>query len=129
MIPGVESVSNRPQAAPMTDVPLIDPAALDNLRALGDEVFLQEIIDIFLSDTPKRIDELRRALAARDLRTFARAAHSIKGSASNLGAEPLRALAASLEHDARDTIPADAAARIEALANLLATTRCALGRE
>jgi HPt (histidine-containing phosphotransfer) domain-containing protein len=112
----------------MSDVPLIDPAALDNLRALGDEAFLQEIIDIFLSDTPTRIDELRRALATRDVRTFARAAHSIKGSASNLGAEPLRALAATLEHDAGDAIPADAAARIQELDTTLAATRRALGR-
>lgn len=112
----------------MPDTPLIDPAALESLRALGDESFLQEIIDIFLDDTPTRITELRTSLASGDQGTFARAAHSIKGSASNLGAEPLRAAAATLENDAQQAIPADAEARIQELDTILAATRRALGR-
>lgn len=113
----------------MSDAPFIDPVALDNLRALGDEAFLQEIIDIFLTDTPKRVDELRQATVSGDQATFVRAAHSIKGSASNLGAEQLRAIAATLEAGATDGIPADAAARIQEMDTILAATRRALGRE
>lgn len=88
----------------MTGVSVIDPQAIENLRALnpGDnDAFLREIIGIFLEDTPLRIAELEQSLAAGDQVKFARAAHSIKGSSSNLGAAVLRAAAETLEHHAR----------------------------
>lgn len=88
----------------MSELPLIDPEAIENLRALnpGDnDEFLREIIGIFLEDTPQRIAELDQSLAANDVPTFTRAAHSIKGSSSNLGTMRLRELAEKLEHDSR----------------------------
>ena len=84
----------------MSEHPVIDPQAIENLRSLnpddGDE-FLREIAGIFLEDTPQRIAELDRSFAAADTATFARAAHSIKGSSANLGALALRAVAEKLE--------------------------------
>ncbi len=85
----------------MSESPLVDPAAIQNLRELGDDEFLTEIIGIFTDDTPKRMDELRTSFAAGDSATFVRAAHSVKGSSSNLGAERLRVLAEKLEQDAK----------------------------
>jgi HPt (histidine-containing phosphotransfer) domain-containing protein len=79
---------------------VIDPAAIENLRALnpGDQdEFLREITGIFLEDTPRRITELEQSLAAGDAAKFSRAAHSIKGSSANLGAAALRAVAEQLE--------------------------------
>ncbi len=88
----------------MADSLVIDPQAIENLRALnpddGDE-FLREIIGIFLEDTPQRITELTQGLAAGDVPKFTRAAHSIKGSAANLGATALRGVAEKLEHQSR----------------------------
>lgn len=85
----------------MADQPLIDPAAIENLRSLnpGDnDEFLREIIGIYLEDTPARLVELDQSLAAGDAAKFTRAAHSIKGSSSNLGALRVRATAEKLEH-------------------------------
>jgi histidine phosphotransfer protein HptB len=85
----------------MSDLPVLDQESIDNLRALGaegDDSFLKEIVGIFLEDTPLRLRELRESFAAGDQPTFTRTAHSIKGSASNLGAVRLRALAEKLEH-------------------------------
>ncbi|HVS50930.1 MAG TPA: Hpt domain-containing protein [Opitutaceae bacterium] len=87
-----------------TETPVIDPQALDNLRALNpgdDDAFLREIVGIFLEDTPQRVAELEESLAAGDVPKFTRAAHSIKGSSSNLGAMRLRAIAEKLEHTSR----------------------------
>jgi histidine phosphotransfer protein HptB len=88
----------------MTDTSVLDPQAIENLRALnpgdGDE-FLREIAAIFLDDTPQRIAELDQSLASADVTSFTRAAHSIKGSSSNMGASALQATAAKLEHRAR----------------------------
>jgi len=88
----------------MADSTVIDPRAIEDLRALnaGDnDEFLREIAGIFLEDTPQRIAELEQSLAAGDLSKFSRAAHSIKGSSSNLGASALRAAAEALEHHVR----------------------------
>jgi HPt (histidine-containing phosphotransfer) domain-containing protein len=88
-----------------TDTP-IDPEAIENLRALNpgdDDEFLKEIIGIFLEDTPQRIAELDQCLASFDQPKFTRAAHSIKGSASNLGATKVREVAEQLEHQSRNS--------------------------
>jgi HPt (histidine-containing phosphotransfer) domain-containing protein len=88
----------------MADTSVLDPQAIENLRSLnpGDnDEFLREIAGIFLDDTPQRIAELEQSLAAADVPTFTRAAHSIKGSSSNLGANGLRLAAEKLEHLAR----------------------------
>tara|TARA_R110002094_G_scaffold149605_1_gene138197 strand:+ start:123 stop:482 length:360 start_codon:yes stop_codon:yes gene_type:complete len=88
----------------MSDLPVIDPEAISNLRELSpdDDSFIIEIIDIFLEDTPKRIAELESSLASQDAEVFERAAHSIKGSSANLGAMPLRGIAEKIEHHARN---------------------------
>jgi HPt (histidine-containing phosphotransfer) domain-containing protein len=92
-----------PSAMPQ---PVIDPQAIDNLRMLnpddGDE-FLREIVAIFVSDTPKRLAELDESLASGDGVKFVRAAHSIKGSSSNLGALALRHAAEILEQHAKQS--------------------------
>jgi len=66
----------------MSDLPVIDPEAIRNLRELSpdDDSFIIEIIDIFLEDTPKQISELDSSLTSQDVEVFGRAAHSIKGN-------------------------------------------------
>tara|TARA_R110002111_G_scaffold12135_1_gene36350 strand:- start:224 stop:583 length:360 start_codon:yes stop_codon:yes gene_type:complete len=87
----------------MSDLPSIDPEAINNLRELSpdDDSFIIEIIDIFLEDTPRRIAELESSLANQNVEVLERAAHSVKGSSANLGAMPLRGVAEKLEHHAR----------------------------
>ncbi len=102
----------------MPDVPVIDPQAIEGLRALDADnsgTFLVEIIGIFLEDTPQRIAELEQSLAAGDVTKFARAAHSIKGSSSNLGAVALRGVAESLEQQTRKHGLVDVAGMLAAL--------------
>lgn len=88
----------------MPDPSVLDPQAIENLRALnpGDnDEFLREIAGIFLEDTPKRITELDTSAVAGDLPRFTRAAHSIKGSSANIGATALRGIAEQLEQQSR----------------------------
>jgi|SRR5882724_4906956 len=102
----------------MSDLPVIDPQSIENLRSLdpGDGgAFLSEIVGIFLDDTPKRIADLEQSLAAGDVEKFTRAAHSIKGSSSNLGAMVLRAGAEKMELLARQQGLGEAAPMLAAL--------------
>lgn len=80
--------------------PDLDPEAIANLRALGDEgddTFLREIIGIYLEDTPLRLADIRAAAAKGDTALYTRSAHTIKGSSSNVGAARVRSLAEQLE--------------------------------
>ena len=88
----------------MPDHPTIDPDAIANLRDLnpGDNgEFLREIIGIYVEDTPKRIADLKACHASGDVATFTRAAHTLKGSSANVGAQALKAIAERLEHISR----------------------------
>jgi HPt (histidine-containing phosphotransfer) domain-containing protein len=102
----------------MPSTSIIDPAAIANLRALspddGDS-FLKEILTIFIDDTPSRIAELHDSRSAGNAVTFMRAAHSIKGSSSNVGASELRAIAEQLEHHAQHNGLTDVEARVAEL--------------
>jgi histidine phosphotransfer protein HptB len=88
----------------MSSLTIVDLEAIENLRALspGDgDVFLKEILGIYLEDMPQRIAELHRSGAAGDTESFIRAAHSIKGSSSNVGATEVRSIAETIEHSSR----------------------------
>jgi HPt (histidine-containing phosphotransfer) domain-containing protein len=71
------------------------PLNLETLEALrayqieGDPDFLTELIDTYLTDAPTRILAMQTALDRQDLAAFAKAAHALKGSSGNLGAETL----------------------------------------
>lgn len=88
----------------MSSPATVDFEAIANLRSLcpdDGDVFLREILTIFIDDTPVRISELHSTRAAGDVGGFVRAAHSIKGSSSNVGASELRMIAEKLEQHAR----------------------------
>lgn len=88
----------------MPQTPVVDSEAIANLRALSPDdggTFLKEILGIFIEDTPRRITELHSARMSGDATVFVRAAHSIKGSSSNVGASELRSIAERLELHAR----------------------------
>jgi PAS domain S-box-containing protein len=46
----------------------------------GNRKLLGEVIELFLADTPRILDEARRALARRDAAALASSAHALKGS-------------------------------------------------
>lgn len=104
----------------------IDPEAIENLRALNPDdpdAFLRDIIGIFLDDTPARIAELRTSLTAGDQSQFTRAAHSIKGSSSNLGATQLRAISSELEQRGKIEGIGGLATRVDDLENAFTLAR------
>lgn len=85
---------------PDSGLAVLDPVALDTLKRIGggDVAFVQEMVQIFLEDTPPRLEEIERGLARGDLVAISKAAHSVKGGASNFGATHFRGIAEQLEH-------------------------------
>jgi HPt (histidine-containing phosphotransfer) domain-containing protein len=81
------------------------PPPVDLTAALhmtdGDAALLEELISIFLEDTPARLRELKEGLDGGDARVVERIAHTLKGALALLGAAPARALAAEVEAELR----------------------------
>jgi len=108
--------------------PVLDPAAIEALRALnpGDDSFFRDLVQIFLDDSPQRIAEIEQALARGDTRQLTLAAHSLKGSSSNFGADRLRSLSEQLEQLGRQGSLGSVPAHLLALKDEFARVRAAL---
>lgn len=84
--------------------PVLDPAALQALRALGgdeDPSLFVEVIELYLDDARAHVSNLRAALANGDLRLLERAAHTLKSSSANVGALNFSELCREIEQAAR----------------------------
>jgi CheY-like chemotaxis protein len=68
----------------------------------GDWDFLKEVVDIFLSDYPGLLDNLRRAHKDGESDTLMRAAHSLKGMLKNFQADSAAEIAFDLEKKGRE---------------------------
>jgi len=80
--------------------PVLDPAVIDSLRQLtppGQPDVLKEVLQLFLEDVPGRIERLRSAWQAGNAVEVERSAHSLKGSAGNIGASDLLAVCRLLD--------------------------------
>jgi CheY-like chemotaxis protein/HPt (histidine-containing phosphotransfer) domain-containing protein len=93
--------------------PLSIELALLNLG--GDEELLREVLDSFIEMLPRQRDELRAACSQADAPRLGAVAHSLKGSASNVCAEPVRSLAARMEELVRTGNASDAASLLPEL--------------
>lgn len=77
---------------------------VDELISLSDDgnpELLLELIDIFLSDTPTKIEAIRQGAVAADFHAMERAAHSLKGSSGNLGAYRLQESCEQMQYASR----------------------------
>ena len=73
-----------------------DSSASDKAQLLP-EALLPKVAGIFLQETPKRLHEMRQALASGDFVALGLAAHTIKGGAHYVAAEQMGKLAATIE--------------------------------
>ena len=68
------------------------------LRRLGgDEQLFADVVRYFREDAPPLLQSLREAVAREDAEQIARSAHSLKGLAANIGAQPLADAAQAVE--------------------------------
>jgi two-component system, sensor histidine kinase and response regulator len=81
----------------MNEQPLLDGAAVARLQRLGGGELLRGMLELFLTQGPERLDAMDAAAAAGDAAHVERAAHSLKSSAGNLGAQRLQHAAELLE--------------------------------
>jgi signal transduction histidine kinase/CheY-like chemotaxis protein/HPt (histidine-containing phosphotransfer) domain-containing protein len=83
----------------------LDTAALDDLaRQMGLEnsEMIEELIRIYLDNSPQLIKDMDAALATGEAKNLMRAAHTLKSSSASLGVMRLSVLSKGIEQAARD---------------------------
>lgn len=85
----------------MNDEQHVDHDTLAGLQEVMEDDFSQ-LIETYITDSLSRLTSLQRALVDNDCDAVRRAAHSFKGSCSNIGAAMLVNLCQNIEHAAAD---------------------------
>jgi two-component system, sensor histidine kinase and response regulator len=82
---------------------VLDESVLAELCSIdSDPEFFPRVIALYLEDAPGRMDDLRRAIAARDNEAMWRAAHAFKGACANVGARRVVDLCSAIEREGRN---------------------------
>ncbi len=95
-------------------LPVFDKAGMMS-RLMNDEELALKIIDAFLDDMPRQIEQLRKHIDTDDMAAAGRQAHTIKGASANVGGERLRSAAYTIEQAAKDSDPEKVRATIQEL--------------
>ena len=94
---------------------LMDWGRLDQFREFDDDArsMTREVVTLFTKEMPQRLEDIRSALLACDSAALSRAAHAVKGAASNVGAQALSEACSTLEQSClQGQWPADAASQV-----------------
>ncbi|MCI0534850.1 MAG: PAS domain S-box protein [Verrucomicrobiales bacterium] len=124
--------SEAPEPSQERHLPVVNLKSLEQLKDLaqpGEPNPLIEFIDLFLADVPDCLGQIRAALNEQKADDLRRLAHSLKGSAGNLGAEDLSFLCHELEMAAKHTDLATAPRLIQHIEAAFAQVQDALTQE
>lgn len=71
------------------------------LSSLAGDPDLGELVEMYVSEMPQRVQTILQAHAAHDWELLGRLAHQVKGAAGSYGFQQITDLAESLEHACR----------------------------
>jgi HPt (histidine-containing phosphotransfer) domain-containing protein len=83
---------------------IVNSSTIDSYReVMGEDwgSFVTALIDIFMDSVPKYLSEMNAAYEARDQNTIKHVAHTLKSSASTIGADNMFLICAEIENMAR----------------------------
>jgi PAS domain S-box-containing protein len=119
-----EAIEKLTHAPGITKSIATDSFTVDNALLLkafdGDWNFLKEVVEVFLDDYPRLLDNLRQSFNEGDCDTFMRSAHSLKGMLKNFRAETAAEVAFALEKKGKEADLNGVQADIESLAAQIA---------
>jgi signal transduction histidine kinase/DNA-binding response OmpR family regulator len=108
----------------------INRRALNNIRALSatnGDALLERVLQAFLEDTPTHLQTIRQAIASGHAGQMRKAAHSLKSSSANVGADALAQRTKELELLGRNNTTAGAAVLLAEMERSFQAARQALG--
>ncbi len=106
-----------------------DWALPETIRELADDGaggLILELIEAFRADTASRLGPMREAVANYDIKKLNEAAHTIKGSAQQMGANAMAAVCQELEVAPMNTPASKLAGRLTALEDEFAKVSLAM---
>ncbi len=107
--------------------PILDETVVaDLLEIMGDDFI--ELLEVYLRDAPKLVQQIRQAAAAGDIQQLISPAHSLKSSSANVGAMRLSELAKRMELGARQQQLENPAALAQKIGKTYLQTELALQR-
>lgn len=86
--------------SPLTSEVAVDVVTLQTLKDLQDDDdpdLVADLVTIFLADAPQRLTRARETAASHDAAVLEREAHTLRGSAASLVAQPLANLSGELQ--------------------------------
>ena len=90
-----------------SELPILDRSVL-KLSMGDDQEFIEEVLELFTTITPEIIESLKKSADEGDLESVKRSAHSLKGSAGNIGAsameESMRDIEAACADEDREAV-------------------------
>jgi signal transduction histidine kinase/DNA-binding response OmpR family regulator/HPt (histidine-containing phosphotransfer) domain-containing protein len=121
-----------PVAAPVPPLqePLINRQALENIRALSSsngDALLERVLQAYLDDTPVHLRTIKSAIDSGSTVQMRKAAHSLKSSSANVGADALAQRCREMEQLGRNDTTAGAAALLDDMERSFQAVRQALG--
>lgn len=84
---------------------MLDMSVVEELLSFsddGDPELLMDLIQMFLEDGPSKVASVQEGLAKGDFDQAERAAHSLKGSSGNLGAQLLQNVCEEMQLSTRN---------------------------
>lgn len=81
---------------------IIDISVINELKEIGDDDFLIELVDMFLQQADTLVDDIQKHFENKDADSLSKAAHKLKGSCLNLGAKDMGDVCQTIEHTSRD---------------------------
>ncbi len=92
-------------ASTADQIPLIDHNKLDAVKELAEpgdaDGFFRDLVELFFTRVPLLIGEMQEAHKGGDPVGVSKCAHTLKGTAGNLGAMRVMKLAETIEHSGR----------------------------
>lgn len=82
---------------------IINPEALARLEEWGGTELVDQMIRLFIQNSPERMEQIRTVFGADPGDLPERGSHSLKSSAANVGAERLREIATRIERAAHES--------------------------
>jgi two-component system sensor histidine kinase/response regulator len=124
--------TSAPTSAGVTEDTVIDASVIAELRGLEsstDPQFLNRLIELFVEETPHRLEAISEAAESANARALGEEAHRLKGSGAHLGARRMAALCEILEEQGRAGAVIEASALLNVLREEFDRVREALERE
>jgi CheY-like chemotaxis protein len=100
-LPMEYSKNNTP--ASTANGPMLDKEILNDLKdsVEGDRAQFAEFIDLYLSTTSERLEQLEKAIGEQDVQKIVSLSHALRGSSATIGASGIVDLFAEMENSAR----------------------------